>query len=140
MEIRVASEVDYPRLRQIYLESRRKSFEWVTNKSEMTLADFDRETVGEYIILAEEAAQIMGYISLYLPDHFIHHLFVHPDFTGKGAGSRLLHAAIEKMNKPLKLKCVSQNRKAMKFYEANGWRKVIEEGSPEERYWVMVYE
>jgi GNAT superfamily N-acetyltransferase len=139
LKIRVARESDYPALRQIYLESRRNSFEWA-NKEEMTLEDFDKHTEDEYIIVAEEDARVMGFTSLYLPDNFIHNLFVHPDCSGKGVGSQLLHSAIEKMNKPVTLKCVSKNQKAMQFYENNGWKKVVEKGSPDERYWVMVYE
>lgn len=139
MNIRVASELDYPALRRIYLESRRKSFYWA-DIEEMTLEDFDKHTVGEYIILAEEDAKILGFASLYLPDNFIHNLFVRPDFSGKGVGGQLINASIEKMNKPIRLKCVSENQKAMKFYENNGWKKVVEEGKPEEKYWVMVYE
>ncbi|BBH19219.1 hypothetical protein Back11_05640 [Paenibacillus baekrokdamisoli] len=44
------------------------------------------------------------------------------------------------MNKPLTLKFVSENQKAINFYANNGWKKVVEEGSPGEKYWVMVYE
>ncbi|PEZ03969.1 GNAT family N-acetyltransferase [Bacillus sp. AFS018417] len=139
MNIKVANELDYQDLRMIYLESRRKSFHWVDVK-EMALEDFDKHTVGEYIILAEENNRILGFASLYLPENFIHNLFVHPDFSGKGVGGELLNASIEKMNKPLRLKCVSENKKAMKFYENKGWKKVVEEGEPGERYWVMVYE
>jgi len=139
MIIRVANELDYPELRNVYLQSRRKNFLW-ENTEEMTLEDFDKHTVEEYIILAEENNHILGFASLYLPDNFIHNLFVHPDFFGKGVGGQLLNASIEKMNRPLKLKCVSKNQKAMKFYERNGWKKVVEEGNPNEKYWVMMYE
>lgn len=139
MNIRVANELDYPDLRMIYLESRRKSFHWA-DIEEMILEDFDKDTVEEYIILAEENNRILGFASLYLPENFIHNLFVHPDYSGKGAGGELLNAAIEKMNKPLRLKCVSENKKAMKFYENKGWKKVVEEGELGERYWVMVFE
>jgi len=139
MIIRVANELDYPELRNVYLQSRRKNFFW-ENTEEMTLEDFDKHTVEEYIILAEENNHILGFASLYLPDNFIHNLFVHPDFFGKGVGGQLLNASIEKMNRPLKLKCVSKNQKAMKFYERNGWKKVVEEGNPNEKYWVMMYE
>ncbi|WP_053374464.1 GNAT family N-acetyltransferase [Paenibacillus sp. FJAT-27812] len=139
MKIRAATETDYPALRHIFLESRRKSFVWANNK-EMALEDFDRQTIEEYIILAEEDGHMLGFASLYLPENFIHHLFVHPQFARKGAGSKLLQAAIAKMNKPMTLKCVSQNQIAMQFYEKHGWKKVVEEGSPEEKYWVMVYE
>ena len=41
MNIRVASDLDYPDLRLIYLESRRKSFHWA-DIEEMTLEDFDK--------------------------------------------------------------------------------------------------
>ncbi|WP_042167615.1 GNAT family N-acetyltransferase [Paenibacillus gorillae] len=138
MIVREASEKDYPELRKIYLESRKMNFHWANSK-EMTLEDFDRDTVEEVIILAEENSRILGFSSLYLPEDFIHNLFVHPDYTGKGVGAKLLHHAAEKMNKPLRLKCVSENHRALKFYESNGWKKVIEEGNHGEQYWVMQF-
>lgn len=137
--IREASKIDYPQLRQIYLESRRKSFHWA-NTEEMNLDDFDRDTTEEYILLAEENSRILGFASLYLPENFIHNLFVHPDFSGKGVGTQLVNHAIEKMGKPVRLKCVSENHKALGFYEKSGWKKVVEEGNPGEKYWVLVYE
>ncbi|OZB96154.1 GNAT family N-acetyltransferase [Paenibacillus sp. XY044] len=139
MIIREASKIDYPQLRQIYLESRRKSFHWA-NAEEMNLNDFDRDTTEEYILLAEEDSRILGFASLYLPDRFIHNLFVHPDFSGKGVGTQLVKNAIEKMGTPVRLKCVSENHKALSFYEKSGWKKVVEEGKPGERYWVLIYE
>ncbi|MCC3373727.1 GNAT family N-acetyltransferase [Cohnella sp. REN36] len=139
MMIREASEKDYPELRKIFLESRAQNFHWA-NTEEMTLEDFDRETIGESIILAEDNFHILGYASLYLPESFIHHLFVHPNDTGKGVGALLLNRAIEKMNKPIRLKCVSENRRALQFYLNHGWKKVVEEGSPGEKYWVLAFE
>ncbi len=44
MLTRKANMQDYPQLRQIYLNSRRGSFHWA-NAEEMTLDDFDRDTV-----------------------------------------------------------------------------------------------
>ena len=73
----------------------------------MTLNDFDKDTIEEYILL-------------------IHNLFVHPDFIGKGVGTQLVTNAIEKMGKPVRLKCVSENHKALMFYEKSGWKKVVE--------------
>lgn len=66
MEIRVANDLDYPALRRIHLESRRKSFYW-RDPEEMSLKDFDKHTVGEFIILAEENFEILGFASLHLP-------------------------------------------------------------------------
>lgn len=79
VNIRAATERDYPDLRIIYLESRRRTFHWAETEK-MTLDDFDRDTVDEYILLAEEDNHILGFASLYLPDNFIHNLFVTPIF------------------------------------------------------------
>ncbi len=138
MNIRDATVSDYPDLRKIYLESRHQNFHWA-DKEAMSVDDFDKHTEGEHVILAEEGNQILGFASLYLPDNFIHNLFVHPDFFGKGVGGSLLQASVEKMNKPIRLKCVSENHMAMKFYEHKGWKKVVEEDNSAEKYWVMEY-
>ncbi|WP_405156034.1 GNAT family N-acetyltransferase [Paenibacillus sp. FSL K6-0108] len=140
MNIRTAVVTDYPDLRNIYLESRHARFHWA-HPENMSLQDFDSDTVDEHIIVAEnEDGQLLGFASLYLPDNFIHLLFIHPSFIGGGTGSRLLEASISLMHQPIRLKCVSDNHKAIGFYERNGWKKVIEEGNPGEKYWVMEYD
>ncbi|WP_212980632.1 GNAT family N-acetyltransferase [Paenibacillus azoreducens] len=138
MQIRQANQSDYPELRNVFLASRRQSFYWA-NQEGMALEDFDKQTADEYIILAEDDGRILGFSSLYLPDDFIHLLFVHPEVSGQGVGKELLSASIEKMNRPARLKCVSENHKALKFYEKNGWKKVVEEEKDGEKYWVMEY-
>lgn len=139
MIIREASMKDYPRLRQIYLDARRDSFHWA-NADEMTLDDFDRDTSEEQIVLAEENARVLGFASLYVPDRFIHNLFVHPTASGKGVGDLLLKRAVAELGTPVTLKCVSENHKALRFYKNRGWKAVKEEGEPGARYWVLVYE
>ncbi|SFC74945.1 Acetyltransferase (GNAT) family protein [Bacillus sp. 491mf] len=102
--------------------------------------EFKQQVVQEAIETGNKALvannHILGFASLYLLENFIHNLFVYPDFSGKGVGRKLLSASIEKMNKLLRLKCVSENKKAMKFHENKGWKKVIEEREPGERYWL----
>lgn len=83
MLIRGAKTVDYPQLREVYLASRRQSFHWL-NSDDMNLYDFDENTLEEKIFLAEENNKILGFILLYVPDRFIHLLFVHPEATGQG--------------------------------------------------------
>ncbi|MFB5676205.1 GNAT family N-acetyltransferase [Paenibacillus terreus] len=139
MFIREASIADYPQLRQIYLESRRESFHWV-NADEMSLEDFDRDTSEEQILLAEENDQVLGFASLYVPNRFIHNLFVHPAAAGRGVGDLLLKSAVAELGTPVTLKCVSENHKALSFYKKRGWRAVVEEGEPGAKYWVLVYE
>lgn len=139
MIIREASMTDYPQLRQIYLDARRESFHWA-DADEMALDDFDRDTSEEQIVLAEENAQVLGFASLYVPDRFIHNLFVHPTASGKGVGDLLLKRAVAELGTPVTLKCVSENHKALRFYKKRGWKAVVEEGAPGARYWVLVYE
>ncbi|MCA1013366.1 MULTISPECIES: GNAT family N-acetyltransferase [Bacillus] len=139
MFIREASIEDYPQLRQIYLESRRQSFHWL-NTEEIKLQDFDQDTQEEQIFLAEESNKILGFISLYVPDRFIHLLFVHPEAVGQGAGDLLLKHAIKVLGTPVTLKCVSENHIALSFYQKRGWKAVVEEGEPGAKYWVLAYE
>ncbi|GLF90845.1 acetyltransferase [Bacillus safensis] len=139
MLIREASNKDYSKLRQIYLASRRQSFHWL-NQEEINLQDFDQDTQEEQIFLAEENNQILGFISLYVPDRFIHLLFVHPDVAGQGAGDLLLKHAVKVLGTPVTLKCVSENHKALSFYRKRGWKAVVEEGEPGAKYWVLTYE
>ena len=96
-------------MRQIYLDSRRESFHWA-NTDKMTLDDFDRDTLEEQILLAEENGNILGFASLYVPNRFIHNLFVHPGAAGKGIGDLLLKRAVAELGTPVTLKCVSENQ------------------------------
>ncbi|WP_426334856.1 N-acetyltransferase family protein [Paenibacillus silvae] len=139
MIIREANIEDIPQLRKIYLDSRRESFHWA-NADEMSLDDFDRDTSEEQILLAEEDGQVLGFASLYVPDRFIHNLFVDPTAAGKGAGKLLLQQSVEELGTPVTLKCVSDNHKALGFYKKQGWQPVVEEGEPGARYWVMKFE
>ncbi|GAA3412548.1 GNAT family N-acetyltransferase [Paenibacillus hodogayensis] len=139
MTIRAATEADFPELRTIYLESRRAYFHWA-DRDAMTIEEFDKHTVDELILLAEgENGQILGFASIYVPENFIHLLFVHPGFTGKGIGSQLLDASVAELNEPIRLKCVSANRQAMTFYENKGWKRLVEESENGETYWIMQY-
>lgn len=113
--------VDYPQLREIYLASRRQSFHWV-KAEDMDLHDFDQDTQDEQIFIAEENSKILGFISLYVPDRFIHLLFVHPEAAGQGAGDLLLKQAIKVLGTPITLKCVSENHNALSFYQKEAGR------------------
>lgn len=139
MLIREAKTIDYPQLRDIYFESRRQRFHWL-HTEEINLHDFDQDTKEEQIFLVEKNNKILGFISLYVPDRFIHLLFVHPDGAGQGAGDLLLKHAVEVLGTPVTLKCVSENHKALSFYQKRGWKAVVEEGEPGAEYWVLVYE
>lgn len=121
------------------MDSRLESFHWA-NADEMSLDDFDRDTLDEYIILAEEHGQVLGFASLYVPNRFIHLLFVQPSAAGKGVGKQLLQQSVTVLGTPVTLKCVSDNHKALTFYKKQGWKAIVEEGEPGAEYWLLLYE
>lgn len=111
---------DHNALALIYLQSRVKTFYWL-NAREYTLADFDTHTEGEKILVAEQGGEPVGFVAIWEPDNFIHHLYIRPDVVRKGAGKALLNAAAAIIDAPLKLKCLLKNENALAFYQSQNW-------------------
>ena len=63
LEIREFVETDRPELQQIYLRSRQQTFYWL-NTSLFELTDFDKDTVGEEIWVADDGGTLKGFIAL----------------------------------------------------------------------------
>ena len=125
--IRGALPGDVPALRAIYLAARALAFDWL-DTSANRLEDFDRDTKGEEVLVALRGEVIAGFISMWLPDNFVHHLFLHPSYSGQGVGKALLAEGLKRIGRPATLKCLTLNVRAMKFYAGNGWR-IREEGN-----------
>jgi len=119
--IRPFHDDDRPALRDIYLASRLQAFPWVS-RAEFSLEDFDADIEGENLFVATVNTLPVGFISLYEPDNFIHHLYVDPDSTGRGVGSALLNASIQRLGYPIRLKCLVENQRAVQFYQQRGWQ------------------
>ena len=111
---------DLPALRQLFLESRRKTFVWQP-ESELALDDFDRATEGEFVLVATVDEAIVGFVACWLPENFVHSLFVAPDRLRQGIGTALLEAALAWLGRPAWLKCDARNAAAIAFYRARGW-------------------
>jgi len=124
--IRPFNEADRDRLREIYLLCRIQVFHWV-DSALFTLNDFDAHTKDEDIWVAECDAKIAGFMAVWSPDAFIHHLYVDAAHRGKGVGKALLVLAAQTYPSPLSLKCLVKNEAALQFYRALGWQ-VVEEG------------
>ena len=138
LNIRPFSKCDLAALREIYLLSRRHAFPWMERSfNEM---DFERDTDGEKIWVAVNEQQPIGFVSVWEPENFIHHLFVHPDFMRRGTGSRLLDECLANIGRPAALKCVSRNVIARDFYLARGWKIVSEHDDPDGKYLLMHYD
>jgi len=126
LHIRSFEEQDRQKLSEIYLLCRIQTFYW-TDSSLFTLNDFDAHTRDEDIWVAEYDDQIAGFMAVWPPDAFIHHLYVDVAHRGKGVGKALLDLAAQTYPSPLSLKCLVKNEAALQFYRALGWQ-VVEEG------------
>ncbi len=138
LKIRSCKNEDFDSLREIYFMSRKINFTWL-DTSDLKQEDFERDTKDESMLVAARQDQILGFISLWVPDRFVHHLYVHPDFTGQQVGKNLLKAAIEQWGTPMTLKCMRENTKALNFYVSQGWQAKDEGISPNGPYYLMEY-
>ncbi len=112
--------IDLPALRELYLEVRQATFTWF-DTSHYQLSSFDTDTNGEYILVAYVEDKLAGFISAYLPDNFIHHLYIDNAYQNQGIGTILLKAMLEKLGQPVRLKCLKENKAGIAFYERNGF-------------------
>lgn len=120
MEIREIRNSDYAPLRKLFLKERRTTFSWV-DPSSYQLNDFEKEINGEYVLVADLGNKIVGFISIWMPNNFIHHLYIDQKFQGQGIGTQLLKATIQKTKLPISLKCLEKNTKAVAFYKRKGF-------------------
>lgn len=120
MEIREIKKNDYDSLRTLFLKERQTTFSWI-DSSHFHLNDFEKEIKGEYVLVAILDHIPVGFISIWIPNNFIHHLYVDQKYHDKGIGTKLLIATIEKTKFPITLKCLENNKKAVDFYRRKGF-------------------
>lgn len=123
-------------LRDIYTSGRRHAFPWIAPQTYQP-ADFDRDTAGEKIWVALSGQTVMGFISCWEADNFIHCLYVKPEFHKAGIGKALLQVCQNYLGRPATLKCVVANTNAIAFYQKLGWQIVGMGESPEGPYALM---
>lgn len=132
--IRPAHPMDEAALAALYLQVRQHSMGWLPVQ-EFALNDFVRHSAGEDVFVAEaDGGGITGFLSLWAPSRFIHLLHVHPHWQGCGVGRSLLQALPEWPAQDWRLKCLVQNRRALAFYQAQGFEVVGQGQSPDGRY------
>lgn len=129
-DIRPAVPADVEALRELFLASRRNAFFWAEPDS-LQLLDFDMATQDEPILVAVLNEQIVGFVSWWPPENFVHNLFVDPAYQRSGIGQLLLIACLRQIGRPATLKCVQQNEAALRFYRRLGW-EVVGEGAKDE--------
>jgi len=125
-EIRKMDKNNIIYLRKIYLSVRQKTFNWI-NAVIFKETDFDKDTEGEQIYVVTVENKVVGFISVWEPDSFIHHLYIIPEYQNTGLGKLLLNYVINKLSMPISLKCLKLNIRGLSFYENSGW-KAVDEG------------
>jgi GNAT superfamily N-acetyltransferase len=138
MLIRPALPADHAALADLYLRARLAAFTW-RDPAGFHADDFARDTEGELIHLAEESpgGAILGFLSLWEPENFIHHLFVAPAHLRRGIGHALLADLHERLPGPSRLKCLTANLPALAFYRKLGWTEIDRGHSADGEYLLM---
>jgi len=119
--IRDINEKDIDTLSDVYYQTRLQVFDWMES-DDIHITDFVTDTAEEKIWVAEVNGTVVGFISAYVPENFIHHLYILPKFSGINLGSQLLQTCLNHLGRPATLKCISANTKALHFYQSRGWQ------------------
>ena len=103
------------------------------------IEEFESEVIEDFTLVAVIDQRIIGYISIWEPEWFIHHLYVDPLSHGNGVGTALI-SQLERLAAPhsISLKCVSANKKAMGFYKALGFVNASDTGVDIYGEWVRL--
>jgi GNAT superfamily N-acetyltransferase len=101
------------------------------------LEDFDSSTQDEEIWVAEEGGLLVGFVSIFREDNFIHNLYVEPKQPPRGIGSALLKTAEATFTDMGTLKCLVQNERALAFYLKNGWHIISAGDAGKDAYYLM---
>lgn len=134
--IRRATSEDTPQLERLFQLTRQHTFA-MRPATDFQGGDYAKSTEGEDVWVAEKNGKIIGFVSTYPADNFIHNLFIHPDVHRTGLGTQLLHIAEATLARPMTLKIAMDNLKACSFYEKHGWVKISTHVDGDEPY--MVY-
>ena len=119
------TEKELEDLTQIYNKIRLETTTWL-DKGSVSVAEFSDLVDVETIYIAYEHDKMMGFLTYYVPDDFIHLFFIDAKSQGSGIGSLLLAELISDFEgEKISLKCLIHNHSAISFYEAKGF-KIIE--------------
>ena len=102
----------------LYVRVLRETFTWVPPERHRR-DDFIHAARDEDIYVAVEDGVILGIAAFYLPQNFLHSLYV--ERRGKGVGKALLDHVAALAHGPVSLKVQAPNRRAQQFYAREGF-------------------
>lgn len=98
------------------------TFTW-RPKNWFKAADFLRFAKEETVYVAESNGQLLGLLSLYAPESFVHCLYVEAEAQGLGVGSALIAHVAKEARGTLSLKVDEPNIRAVVFYQQRGFKE-----------------
>ncbi len=122
-QIRPATRADAPLLEHLYWQFLTDA-DWIDAEAEEG-SSFAQASLGESVYVCDGPERgIRGLISVWVPESFIHHLYVDRQFQRQGVGKALLESLRPWLPPPWRLKCGTANCQALQFYRAQGWKHV----------------
>jgi GNAT superfamily N-acetyltransferase len=125
--IRRAELPDMKACARLYVETGRADFQW-RPASYFRADDFLGYAEHEDVWVADRGGAVVGFLTYFAPEHFLHYLFVARAARGGGIGSALIAHARAHYGAPHGLKVDVPNGGARRFYERLGY---VEVGSGE---------
>lgn len=110
----------------LYERVARATFTWVAAQT-ICGDDFIGDALAEEVSVAVADGRLAAVAAYYRPGDFLHSLYVDEGFRGRGVGRALLGHVEAHAQGAMTLKVAEPNRRAMAFYEREGFR-VIEAG------------
>ncbi len=112
--IRPAEASDAAALQQLYAEIRAAA-EWLP-PAVRPGADFARDSAGEQVLVAvAQDGSIDGWIAVWGPEAFVHHLYVREQVRRQGVAQALLSSPLHRTARPWRLKYLCDNVVALHF-------------------------
>ena len=131
--VRQAQPRDMQFVRELFSEAIAGS-DWLPAAAR-TQTDFSAVSEGESVLVCcSLEGRLLGFVSVFEPDSFVHHLYVAPSCQRQGVGKALLSSMRTWLPMPWHLKCVTANESALAFYEANGWIEASHAQGPDGPY------
>ena len=139
--IRIATETDAAEIALVLRVARQHNLPYLPelHTPEEDLGYIKEKVLKEdQVVVADESGKVVGFCAF--KDGWIDHLYILPEYQGKGIGKSLLNRAKDG-NSKLELWTFQRNTDAIKFYEKNGFAlaettdgTTNEEKEPDARY------
>jgi len=123
--LRPATESDANAIARIHLAARQSAMPWLpaVHTEEEVRWFFAERVMRDCAVCVAEGSEVLGFCAF--RDGWVDHLYVDPRAQGAGVGSALLAKAMTGQSS-LHLWVFQRNQRAIRFYEAHGFRLVVQ--------------